>query len=522
MLPDTDGVYRQVKLKLYNTALHPYVLAFLYDAALFKFHVARVDFTDDWRVTKVDRHYKMQPEDVLHVDTAENHVCSDPNLANKKAVVFLPEFEASSEKSYQPEINSMLKALKAHFGDDLYLMLGDQATVENFHNVMDCSQVSYFLMIGSEYVDSDVYAGAGFWAYDPTTASGGQDPYITAKDFPQGDSELKTVIAGGCHLMTDNTQDSLCHQLTAPSKVAVNYSGGISSIDIPAGIYTLSEFVKQSLDTGDFSQKRMDTIAGENDPFVKNSAAPWVYLLNFTDGDLLATPSNVKQTMHIKSDDIIRFGTDGKPIKLSLRTSDGLVCELESSNQQGDTLDQLRRGEYSVEVERDESGKAVHCFVSNINDVLPVAENASLGGTGVRYGVADIQNTLDRCVPAPTAFEYTLEDDSHGQCHVKSFTLSGHFVGDAWQPLIEAAQQSGLSHPGTIEQTVVGAQKNYGVITTGLYDIGEWRFTVETEGLDDGCQLTLDDSVVYSDTVGTTPLQLHLSHINSAHVLAPH
>ena len=80
--------YREVKIKVCNTALRPYAIAFLYSNTFLKFHVVRLDLDNNGDVTSVYPHYHLKRNDLLLLPQPIT-ACQNQNI---KALLFLPAY----------------------------------------------------------------------------------------------------------------------------------------------------------------------------------------------------------------------------------------------------------------------------------------------------------------------------------------------------------------------------------------------------------------------------------------------
>lgn len=254
--------YAFAQVKFIQAASERYLLVHLMSRYYFSYQIVRINLNPDNSIKyPIIKNYHLKPDDFL---TQSNNIVgvapecpAQYQMGKPLFVIGTPAYKYY--KSVSRSVDALSKAVLKTHQYQLVTLLDNNATVQNYQNILACPNLKYFFHIGG----SDDY-GQSFALSDGD---------FNATYFSQN-SQLnlsdKAISFDSCNLF-DQVNQGFCPILSKMNNAPLAYTAGSSQLLIYGSAETYTCFWKKVLNGALMTQSTLKKCAISHDPSVRNS-----------------------------------------------------------------------------------------------------------------------------------------------------------------------------------------------------------------------------------------------------------
>lgn len=264
--------YAFAQVKLIQTASERYLLVHLMSRYYFSYQIVRINLnTNNTIQYPLITHYHLRSSDFLAQSNNITDVtpeCPTQYQTGKPLfVIATPSYEYY--KSISNSVDALSKAVLKTHQYQLVKLLDNDATIQNYQNILACPNLKYFAHFGG----SDDY-GQSF------ALSDGDFDATYFSQNPQLNLNNKIISLDSCNLF-DQVDQGFCPILSKMTNPPLAYTAGSSQLLIYGSAETYACFWKKILAGAPITQSTLSECAVAHDPSVRGSQSG-IYLTGNT------------------------------------------------------------------------------------------------------------------------------------------------------------------------------------------------------------------------------------------------
>lgn len=265
--------YAFIQVKLIKTTSSRYLLAHLMSRYYFSYQIIRINLTANNAIQyPVIKNYHLQTADFFA--QSNNIVGVTPQCPAQyqtgKPLFVIGTPYYTEFKSVSLSVDALSQAVLKTNQYQLVKLIGNDATIQNYQNILACPTLKYFFHIGHSDEDARAFVLSD-GDFDATYFS--QNPQLNLRD--------KVISLDSCELF-DQVDQGFCPILSKIKNPPLAYTSGSSELLIYGSPETYACFWKKVLAGAPMTQSTLAQCAIAYDPSVRNSQSG-TYLLGADD-----------------------------------------------------------------------------------------------------------------------------------------------------------------------------------------------------------------------------------------------
>lgn len=263
--------YKFIAVKFIQTESERYLLVHLMSRYYFSYRIIRINLNLDNSIKyPIIKNYHLQPADF---SAQSNNIASVASACPAQYQTGKPLFVIGTPYytdfvSATRSVDALSQAVSNTQQYQLVKLLDNNATIQNYQNILTCPNLKYFFHIGHSTIDGD---GQAFVLHD-----GDFDATYFSQN-PQLNLNNKTITLDSCELF-DQVNKGFCPILSKMSNAPLVYSSGSSELLVYGSPETYACFWEAILQGQSLTQSTLAQCALLHDPSMRNSQSG-VYLL---------------------------------------------------------------------------------------------------------------------------------------------------------------------------------------------------------------------------------------------------
>jgi len=263
--------YALIQVQLVQTVSERYLLVHLISRYYFSYRIIRINLNLNNSIKyPIIKNYHLQPADFLAQSNNDGVApqCPAQYQTGKPLFVIGTPYYKNFE-NITHSVDALSQAVLNTHQYQLVKLLGNDATIQNYQNVLACPTLKYFFHMGHSTSDGNSQAFVlSNGDFDATYFS--QNPPLNLRD--------KTITLDSCELF-DQVKQGFCPIVGTMPNAPQTYSSGSSDLLIYGSVETYTCFWKAILQGAPVSQTTLAQCAISHDPSVGNSRSG-IYFVN--------------------------------------------------------------------------------------------------------------------------------------------------------------------------------------------------------------------------------------------------